>query len=142
MADRHAGVSNADLRLGGVLLQVFEGRRLGAQAQRRFRTSLPIAEQSANLLEELLPRNIAGDGQDGATRPEVTFVMLTHHSRLDLFDALASAPAVVTQRFGIMPAAQLDEEFLPRLIFESLQILKSQCLDGIDFLGRQARSEE
>src|SRR6516165_4510027 len=63
--------------------------------------------------------------------------MLPENTRRQARNALLGAAPVLPERGRIMAALQLNEHFLPRLIFQTLQILDRQSLDGFDFVLRK-----
>ena len=105
-----------------------------AEGQGRLGTALPVAEQPADLVAERLPLDVAGHRKDRALRPKHLLIMISNHLRGEAADALGSAATVLAQRRRIMPAAKLDQQFLPRLVFQAQKVLQRQGPDGLHLI--------
>ncbi len=46
---------------------------------------------------------------------------------------------IAAEGLGVMPPAQLDEQLLPRLVLQPLEILEGEGLDRVHLLFRQVR---
>src|SRR5262249_47396541 len=88
VAERHARIGDANLRLGSFLADVTIAALRLADPKRRLGTGLPVVEQPADLLLERLPGDVAGHRQDGAVRPEEPAVVGAEDLDVESLDAL------------------------------------------------------
>ncbi len=117
----HAGVGDADVRLGRIVRHVQVsalGRKL---VDRRFAGRLPIAQQAAHEVHQRCPLDAAGHAQDRALRLELPREKSADLVKADRLQGLLFAQRRAAPGVGEMAAAKLDHDLLRGLVFHRPQ---------------------
>ena len=113
-----------------------------AEFERHVFARRPVTEQPAHLVEQRLPFDVPRHRQDRAAGMEVSAETGLHGLQRQTLNAFLGAAMIIGQRRGEMAFAQLDQDFLPRLVFQTEDVLNGEGLDRVEFVFGQMRPAE
>ncbi len=143
IAVRQALVSDADLRLVRLVVEMrplgkrFAGRRL------RERVGRPIGQQRADVVLEALPIEMAGHAQDRALRLVVAREVVANLADADCLERGGLAVAGAAERVGIVMVPQLEHHLLARLVLDGAQLLQRDGAGRLELVvGKQGAPQQ
>src|ERR1700722_4867262 len=95
-----------------------------------------------HLLLEWFPVDITGHGDNGSIGAKESFVLGLDRIDAHSFDIFQFTAAILIPGWWIVPSPELDFHLLLRCIFESLDVLNRQGLDGLQFLFGQVWAQD